>query len=651
MSNASMNAAPSVPAASRGVESLPAPPLDATIALHQRLRDQFDREAQQHEQRGHRFSWLRLVTFLAAVVLIASAWSQHSALLVVLGVACLVAFFTAVVVHSRTVADQMRALCRSEIHIRHLARLGTGWTRFVSRGETLLPRDHAYAWDIDLVGQGSLFQRIDVTHTRDGAATLAAWLAQATDTQTAVARQAAVQELRELVEWRQELEASAGTKHQHEKLDPSGVEALAAVPSLFATRPGLLWFARIMPPITLAVFVANSFGVGPSALWIVPAVMQAGVLAVMGTAVRHTFDVVAAKAPALEAYKDMLLLLERAPRQSPLLLQLKQRISFGATPPSAHLARLAFWVGLAELRHNFLFHVVVNSLTLWDLHVLHGIERFVRDVGQRANEWFRALGELEALAALATLAHADPDASMPELADEHAALVAVALAHPLLASGVRVPNDVSLRGPETALVVTGSNMAGKSTLLRAVGQNVALALAGGPVIARSMVVPRVRLRASMRADDSLESGESYFHAELSKLKRVIEAAEVSPPVFFLLDELLRGTNARARHVGAKAVLLHLLDRRGTGLCATHDVELAALGQSDPGRIENVHFTDVIIAGEMRFDYKLRPGIVRTSNALRLLAMAGVDVPFHEREALEAVSVRPSDPTALVEPSE
>jgi DNA mismatch repair ATPase MutS len=355
--------------------------------------------------------------------------------------------------------------------------------------------------------------------------------------------------------------------------------------------------------------------------------------------VRQTLDVVAATAPALEAYREMLVLLERAQFQSPALSALQGRVAFGSVPPSAHLARLTFWVGLAELRHNFLFHVVINNLALWDLHVLNGIERFVQDVGRRASEWFAALGELEALAALATLAHGDPDASMPVLADEHAALTAVRVGHPLLAPSARIPNDVTLRGPGSALVVTGSNMAGKSTLLRAVGQNIALALAGGPVIAQHMIVPRVRLRASMRADDSLESGSSYFHAELAKLKRVIDDAAASPAVFFLLDELLRGTNARARHVGAKAVLVHLLDRRGTGLCATHDVELAALEQTDPMRIENVHFTDVIIEGEMRFDYKLRPGIVRTSNALRLLAMAGVDVPQNERDTLEGVSGR------------
>jgi DNA mismatch repair ATPase MutS len=168
-------------------------------------------------------------------------------------------------------------------------------------------------------------------------------------------------------------------------------------------------------------------------------------------------------------------------------------------------------------------------------------------------------------------------------------------------------------------------MAGKSTLLRAVGVNVALALAGGPVCAESMRVPRVRLRASMRAEDSLEAHASYFHAELQKLRTVVEQAEAEPPVLFLLDELLRGTNARARHLGARAVLLHLLKRSALGLVATHDVALSVLEREHPGQIHNVHFTDVIEDGEMRFDFRLREGVVRTSNALRLLAMAGIEV--------------------------
>jgi hypothetical protein len=611
--------------------------LDAILQTHAKLRDRFAAEAEQLESKGARLSLLRLITFLAVVVLLGGAFLDRSGLLFGLGLAALVGFFVAVAAHGRTIAAQERAQYRRDTHIRHISRAGLGWTRFPSKGDAIVPRDHAYAWDIDLVGQGSLFQRIDVTHTHLGEQTLVTWLAAASDIATARARQVAVLELRDQLELRRELEVAAANA-KAEKLDASRVQALVELPLVFPQKPWLRPLSFVLPILTIAAIVLGSLDIVPHTLWVLFAVGQTLLLMRVGPELRNSLDVSAAKAPALQAYKSMLLVLEQAEWHSPLLKSLQEKVKVEGVKPSAQLARLAFWVSLAEARLN-IFGIVLNTFLLWDLHVLHGLEGFVRDVGRRVNTWFAALAELEALSAFACLAELDPSATMPELLDERAPLRAAGMAHPLLSPEQRVANDLNLRGPGTALVVTGSNMAGKSTLLRSVGLNIALALAGAPVIARSMQVPRVRVRASMRADDSLEAGSSYFHAELSKLKRVISDAENAPPVFFLLDELLRGTNARARHVGARAVLVHLLDRSGTGLCATHDVELAALGNQDEKRIENVHFTDVMVNGEMVFDYRLRPGIVRTSNALRLLALAGIDVPSAEREALEGPDAR------------
>jgi hypothetical protein len=597
------------------------------------LHDGFAAAAAEHERVANRYSLVRLVSFVTAAALITSGIMQHAMVSVVGGAALLVGFGVAVVLHARAIAARAGALSRQAIHARHLLRLGSGWTQLTSRGEGLLRPDHPYAGDVDLLGQASLFQRIDVTHTRQGERTLAHWLGEAAPADVIAERQAAVAELAAALQLRQELEAAAAVQDE-QKLDARGLDALAQLPPVFASRPLLRVLVFALPGSTLVAYVGGSVGAWHAALWLLPAACQVGLLMAFGAQIRRGLDVVSAKLPVLESFERMLVLVERAQWQAPLLRQMQQTVAFGDRPPSVHMRRLSRWAGFAELRQNFLFHVVVNTLTLWDLHVLWGIERFVRDVGSRTDQWLRVLGELESLASLATLAHGDPAASFPEIAPSSAAFEATGLGHPLLCPAQRVPNDVALRGPGSALVVTGSNMAGKSTLLRAVGQNIALALCGGPVIAERLRVPALRLRASMRAQDSLESGASYFHAELEKLRGVIENASAEPPVFFLLDELLRGTNARARHLGAKAVLLHLLDRHATGLCATHDVELAALGNEQPERIANVHFTDVIVDGEMRFDYKLRTGIVRTSNALRLLAMVGIDVPRHEREALE-----------------
>jgi hypothetical protein len=364
----------------------------------------------------------------------------------------------------------------------------------------------------------------------------------------------------------------------------------------------------------------------PKSAFLVPLAAQVLLLVSTAKPVRTAFDLAAARSGSAGAFERMLALVERAPFTSPLLCEIKGRLAVSGTPPSAHMRAFKGWQSAAELRTQFFWAIFVTPFTLWDLHVLWGLERWNARVGRNTADWFAALGELEALCSLATLAYGDPEARMPEIAEPGSALDARGLGHPLIAPELRVDNDLRLDGPKSALIVTGSNMAGKSTLLRAVGLNTALALGGGPVCAKALRLPPLRLRASMRIDDSLQQGASYFHAELQKLRSVVDDAETAPPVLFLLDELLRGTNARARHLGARAVLLHLLERDAMGLVATHDVALSALEREYPERIHNAHFTDVVVEGEMRFDYALRPGVVRTSNALRLLAMAGIDVP-------------------------
>jgi hypothetical protein len=409
------------------------------------------------------------------------------------------------------------------------------------------------------------------------------------------------------------------------KLEAGKFHELAERPLLFDRVTWLRPLTIALPAITLALYILGEIGTIHGKLWYAPVVAQLLLLRAYSAHIAKTLDLASARQGVVEAFEHMLIVVERARFDAPLLKSLQQKLAVDSIPPSQHVARLRRWTGFAELRRQFLFHIIVNPISLWDLHVLAGLERWIHDVGRHTDAWFDALAEVEALCSLATLAHAEPDATFPIITPSTEPLVLPALAHPLVPAASRVANDLTTSGPGTALVITGSNMAGKSTLLRAVGVNVALALAGGPVCAQRARVPRVRLRASMRADDSLQSGASYFHAELTKLRRVVENAEAEPPIFFLLDELLRGTNARARHLGARAVLLHLIARRGSGLVATHDAMLGRLENEHPGKIQNFHFTDVMIGGEMTFDYVLHPGIVRTSNALRLLALAGIDV--------------------------
>ncbi|MBJ73742.1 MAG: DNA mismatch repair protein MutS [Sandaracinus sp.] len=596
-------------------------------AEHTRREKRWADEVARLEGSASRLSLGRLVLFLVVIVLAGTGFSQDDALSLGGAGLATAAFFALVLLHGRTLAARDRAEAHRAVHARHLKRLDGAWTELPPSGKA--PPGHAYAGDIDLLGAGSLAQRIDVTHTVRGEATLGAWLGGPADDATLRARQEAVRELAADLDFREHLEAAAGRVGGEGKLDPSPFLSFTAREPFVLGSP-LAILIHVSPLVVLGLWIAGGIGALPGWAWL--AALGAQSLLALGLASRavDAFQLIAARRGYVEAFQSMLVQVERARFESPLLRRLQERLSIGegerARPPSAYMARLDRWAGFAEFHTQFPIHFVVNLATLYDLHVLLRLERWNADVGQGLDDAFTALGELEALASLATLLHGDPDARLPELVAEPVPFEAEALAHPLLAPGERVANDVRMPAAEgAALIVTGSNMAGKSTLLRAVGLNVALALAGGPVVAKRLRLARVRLRASMRVDDSLQQGASYFHAELTKLRSVVEGADEAPPLFFLLDELLRGTNARARHVGARAILEHLLARRACGLAATHDIALAKLADEHPGRVENVHFTDVMRDGEMIFDYRLQPGVVKTSNALRLLEMAGIEV--------------------------
>jgi DNA mismatch repair ATPase MutS len=263
---------------------------------------------------------------------------------------------------------------------------------------------------------------------------------------------------------------------------------------------------------------------------------------------------------------------------------------------------------------------------MWDAHCAFALSRWRARAGKRLRGWLEAIGEVEALASLGAFTFEHPDFAWPEPAAQPM-LEASALGHPLIADDQRVGNDVRLPCAGRALVVTGSNMSGKSTLLRAIGVNVVLACAGAPVCARSMRVGPLRVATSMRVEDSLARGVSHFYAELQRLKRIVDWARDSSPgaVLFLLDEILHGTNSRERVVGARAVVRDLLGTGALGAISTHDVGITAIVQELPDRVENVHFEEQVSGTTMTFDYVLRPGVVQSSNALRLMRAIGLAV--------------------------
>jgi DNA mismatch repair ATPase MutS len=311
--------------------------------------------------------------------------------------------------------------------------------------------------------------------------------------------------------------------------------------------------------------------------------------------------------------------------EAALLQRLREDLGAGGLVASFQLGRLRRLVARLDWQRNLFFTPIAMAI-LWSAQIAMAIERWRRLSGRHISEWISAVGEFEALVALAGYSYEHPHDSFPELLDAAGGkLEAHGLGHPLMREGQCVPNDVRMGGDLRLLIVSGSNMSGKSTLLRAVGLNVVLAWAGAPVRAQSFAVSPLTVGASIRVMDSLQDGKSRFYAEITRLREIVNLTGGDRTVLFLLDELLSGTNSHDRKIGAEAIVRSLIDRGAIGMITTHDLALAHIADDLPGRALNVHFADTLEDGRLHFDYQLQPGIVERSNALDLMRSVGLEV--------------------------
>jgi hypothetical protein len=320
-------------------------------------------------------------------------------------------------------------------------------------------------------------------------------------------------------------------------------------------------------------------------------------------------------------------LFEREQFASARLRDLGARLSNEGEPASRRIARLAKLVDWANARRNQFF-APFGWVLLWSVHFAFAIERWRARSGADVARWLEVIGELEALASLAGYAYERPADPMPTIVDGEPHLAATALGHPLLPDATCVRNDFAIGGELRLYVVSGSNMSGKSTMLRTVGVNVVLALAGAPVRATAMTVSPLQVGATLRIQDSLAEGASRFYAEITRLKQLVDLAgrsEGAPPLLFLLDEILAGTNSHDRRIGAEAVVRGLVARGAVGLVTTHDLALAEVATALGARARNVHFEDKMVDGQLRFDYRMRDGVVQHSNAIALMRAVGLEV--------------------------
>ncbi len=596
-------------------------------AIYEQGRAARAREVAALEARASRLATARLVIAVAAIAMVGGiVWARWGAWAWEAIGAAGALFVVLVVVHARTFGAKERAAAALRFHERGLARMAHDWDQLSTSSSRFRSFDHPFTGDLDVFGRASLMQLVDATETRFGEERLAHLLSLESHgvwPDEVLARQKAVRELAARFVFREALSTAGGVLGD-DKPDPSPIvtwaEGKQGLPALFA------WVAWLLPIGTIAATVIGSvWHARPGTITaLLCAELAAGIA--IGERLTPMLSAVSARESALTRWRAMIAVVEREPFESPLLVRTRDLLSTGLRRASEEIAALDRIVGFSDARRNEVFRFFIGPLLMWDAHCAFALLRWRARAGERVRGWLAALGEVEAIAGLAAFAFEHPDFAWPEAVAEPI-FEAHALAHPLIADDHRVGNDVSLPSAARALVVTGSNMSGKSTLLRAIGANAVLAFAGAPVCARTLTIGPARVATSMRIEDSLEQGVSHFYAELRRLKRVLDLARGAEggPALFLLDEILHGTNSRERVIGACAVVRELLDRGALGAVSTHDLGITALERALGGRVHNVHFEEQVEGEKMTFDYVLKPGIVQSSNALRLMRAVGIDV--------------------------
>jgi hypothetical protein len=583
-------------------------------------RDEADVEQRLWKARARLASNARLVFFLALLGVVWLAFGTRT-----LGPAWIaipaIVFVALVVVHDRLLRREERAARMRRFFEDGIARLEDRWIGRGDPGDRYREAGHPYADDLDVFGRGSLFELLATTRTAPGSDQLARWLKDPADPETIRQRQAAVRELVPRLDLRLEM-ALAGDE-SGSTLQQAALEAWASAPA--AALP------RWLLPLAL---VATSLSLAGIALWIftasgpVPALLALLLQGLLALALRARVARVlaAAETPvqALSRTASLLGCIESERFDSARLAELRRELETTGHPPSAELDALRRLVDRRDARRNQFF-APIAALLMWGTHVALALEVWRARCGPRLAVWVATAGEIEALCAFSSFAYENPGDPFPEIVEDEALFEGEGLGHPLLPADRCVRNDLRLGHHPQALVMSGSNMSGKSTMLRTVGCNTILALAGAPVRARRMRLSPLRIAASIRIVDSLREGQSHFMAEIMRLRQVVEISRGSPPALFLLDEILHGTNSHDRRIGAEAVILDLVDHGALGIVTTHDLALTEIVPQSDGRLANVHFEDHLEDGAMRFDYALRDGIVTKSNALALMRSVGLDV--------------------------
>ncbi len=591
---------------------------------YSRRQANYQKELSRAQNNSKQISTLRLLSFLLALASLGYGYYGPYQIIMYLALPFFAAFVFLIIHHGRVKQhiDFLEKLVL--INKMALQRLEGKWTSFSETGEKYMDPNHPYSLDLNIFGQGSLFQYINTTSSFQGEKALVNYLKNPGEFEEIKSRQEAVLDLASRLDFRQHFQA-AGMDPFFKRQDPEETAAWAEKGHFWSSHPGIN-AVLFLPFITFGLFALAAAGLFP--FW--PALVMLGlqgVTALLGEKEsRHVFENTDRTVLRIARYVDLMQRIEQENFKGSFLRVQKRKLFPGKKPASHHIHNLVKIADRNNLRFSSpLIFYPLNIAVLWDLRTLKKLEEWRRNWGLSIREWFDTVGEIEALSALAGLCHDHPHWVFPDIKKAPPKFQAKNLGHPLIPWEERVGNDLSLPRPGTIFLITGSNMSGKSTLLRTVGINLVLAYAGAPVCASEMNCSLMQIYSKMQIHDNLEERVSTFYAELKRMKMIIDAAQKKEPLIFLLDEIFRGTNSRDRIKATRTVIRQLFQLNTVGLITSHDLELGSLEKEYPCFIKNYHFTDQIYDGRIHFDYKLKSGISQTANAVTLMKMLGIEV--------------------------
>ena len=596
----------------------PGPPSDPQAEYSRRLETL--RAAQAYYENQHRRLGIGKLV-LGGITLIVIGLALAAKIISVFWMAApLAAIVVLAVIHERVLKRRERCSGTVAYYERALARIENRWAGTGETGLRFENATHPYSRDLDLFGTGSLFELLSTARTQAGQETLANWLLAPAPPELVLGRHAAIAELRHRLDLREDLAVVA---EDARALEPSGsLAAWGEGEPLLASGP-LRFVAAGLAGLWLASLV----------VWMVwgvmyPALLISAINVAFNLAYRPRAESVAravqSAARGLGLLSGVLARLEVDQFTTPRLIELRRALDSEGWPPSRWIARLNRLVEYLDSRGN-MFVASIDLFVSWTLQCACAVEIWRRRTGPAMRRWLATVGEFEALLSLSCYAYEHPSDVIPEFSHASPCFEAEGLAHPLLSEHDAVRNDVCFGEGLRVLIISGPNMAGKSTFVRAVGINAVLAQCGAPVRARRLRLSPLAVGASICVLDSLQGGISRFYAEIRRLKQIVDLTQGSVGVLFLLDEFLQGTNSHDRRRGAEAMVRSLVERGAIGLVTTHDLALAEIAAELGPRAANAHFEDRFENGKLVFDYRLQPGIVKTSNALDLMRSIGLDV--------------------------